>query len=172
MLRYLFAAIILTSSNTIQAQNNPKIGSDKGVKEKLTLIKKGLPDIKNNLTKKDELFENEYEVKFEMGNGIVLFNEDEEDHSQSLTIRYTTSYYSGSTADYQNYYKRLVSMIKEVFGPGYDSKETINEKDWSTRFLEKGKDVFTSPTSIFIKCQWILESLGPSINVEIWSKGK
>jgi hypothetical protein len=172
MIKYVLFAAILLFTVTLSAQTNPKIGTEKGVKEKLIRIKNGLPDIKKNLTKRDETFVDEYNVKFEMGNGIVLFNEDEEDHDQSLTIRCTSSYFSGTVADYQNYYKTLVTMIKEVFGPGYEFSTTDKEKSWSTAFFQKGKDVFTSPVRIDIKCDWILESLGPSISIEVWSKVK
>jgi hypothetical protein len=172
MIKYCLLACTLLISIILTAQTNPKIGSEKGVKEKLIRIKNALPDIKKNLTKRDENFVETYNVKFEMGNGIVLFDEDEEDHDQSLTIRYTGSYFSGTIADFQNYYQSLVAMIKEVFGPNYESTVSNKEKSWSTSFFMKGKDAFTSPVRIHIQCDWILESLGPGITLEIHSKVK
>lgn len=162
--------VLLLTGSFLSAQNNPKIGTEKGVKEKLIRIKAGLPDIKKTLTKKDEMWENEYNVKFEMGNGTVLFKE--EDGEQSLKIRYSKSYFSGTATDYQNYYKTLVSLVKEVFGSGYDSSSTNEPKKWAISFYQKGKDVFDSAVRIHISCSWMFESLGPDINIEIYSRLK
>lgn len=167
---FLFLSALLFYSIILPAQTaNPKIGTDKGVKEKLIRIKNGLPDIKKNLTKKDETF-GDYNVKFEMGNGMILFEEDEEEHEQSLLIRYTYSYFSGTKTDYQNYYKTLVDLIKEVFGPGFDSKTFDSESSWSTSFFQKGQQQSESPVRIDIKCGWVLDLLG--IDITITSKVK
>lgn len=169
MTKYVLLPLIALLSVTVSAQTtNPKIGTEKGVKEKLTRIKNGLPDIKKNLTKEDDW--GDIDVKFEMGNGTILFDEDEDDHKQSLSIRYTYSYYSGTTTDYQNYYKTLVVLIKEVFGDGYESKTNDSEKSWSTFFYEKGKRRIDSNISIWIKCSWVLDLL--SIDIDISSKVK
>ena len=69
---------------SIYAQDNPKIGTEKGVKEKFIRIKNGLPDIKKNLTVQDEMWVNERNVKFEMGNGLIIYEEDEENNDQYL----------------------------------------------------------------------------------------
>lgn len=157
----------------IRAQDNPKIGTEKGVKEKIIRIKSGLPDIKKNLTIKDETWADQYNVKFEMGNGIVLFDEDKDDGEQSLLIRYTKSYFSGSAADYQNYYKTLVSMFKEVLGSAYDSEKKEKEKEWQTSFYLKGSDVLNSRIRISITCNWMFNSSpGPNIEILIYSRMK
>lgn len=157
----------------IHAQDNPKIGTEKGVKEKLIRIKNGLPDIKKNLTKKDEMWADQYNVKFEMGNGIVLFEEDEDEGEQSLLIRYNKSFFSGSVADYQNYYKTLVSIFKEVFGATYDSEKTEKEKEWQTIFYIKGSDALNSRIRISITCNWMFDSsLGPNIEIRISGRTK
>jgi hypothetical protein len=162
----VFSILMLTVAFA-HAQKLPPIGSEKGVKEKFMMIKKGLPDIKKNLTKKDEMWENEYNVKFEMGNGIVIFRESEDD--QTLTISFSSDpYFSGTIADFQNYYKKLVSIIGEVFGPAYIQDSKNKEKSWTTSFLEKGKDIFSSNISIFVEISWVLSS--PDITIEIVSK--
>lgn len=171
MIRTFFLLFQLLVSGICGAQEtNQKIGSEKGVKEKLMRIKKGLPDMKKNLTRQDENFTDTYNVKFDMGNGIVLFREDEDEKEQSLTIRYTPSYFSGTVAEYQQYYKTLVGMIREVFGPGYESRSTEKDKIWETRFYQAGKDTYGSPVSINISCSWVLASLGPNITIDIYSK--
>ncbi|MEK7226340.1 MAG: hypothetical protein AAB221_11780 [Bacteroidota bacterium] len=164
----LFTCLLLSSF--LFAQNNPKIGTEKGVREKLIRIKNALPDIKKNLTRKNEMWTDEYDVKFDMGNGIILFDED--DGEQSLNIRYTTSYFSGTAADFQNYYKTLTATAKEVFGKTYDYDSTNEEKKWSTSFFEKGKDIFKSRIRIYITCSWMFESLGPDIAIEVYSRLK
>ncbi len=157
----------------IRAQDNPKIGTEKGVKEKIIRIKNGLPDIKKNLTKKDEMWTDQYNVKFEMGNGIVLFDEDKDDEEQSLLIRYTKSFFSGSAADYQNYYKTLVNLFKEVFGSAYDFQKTKKEKEWQTSLYQKGNNVLNSSIRINITCNWMFESSpGPNIEILIYSRMK
>ncbi|HYM95396.1 MAG TPA: hypothetical protein VET23_14760 [Chitinophagaceae bacterium] len=170
MKRAIILPLLIPVSFYLKAQENPKIGTEKGVKEKLIRIKNGLPDIKKNLTKKDELWENDYNVKFEMGNGMVLFDED--DGEQSLKIRYNKSYFSGSIADYQDYYKALVKMVREVFGAAYDTQSNNKEKKWSTSFYQTRKDIFKSPIRIYVTCSWIFDSLGPDIEIEIYSRLK
>lgn len=174
MLKYLLLIISLSHLSTLQAQDeNPKIGSEKGVKEKLTRIKGGLPDIKKNLTKQDELFTDTYNVTFEMGNGIILFEEDEEEGVQSLIISFSSDYFSGRVKDYQEYYKKLVALIGEVFGSSYASTADNTEKTWSTYFFQKEKGIAGSNTGIGIECNWMFEeSIGPEITIEINSKVK
>ena len=55
MKNLIILACFFAYTFTAQAQNNPPIGSQKGVKEKFIRIKKGLPDIKKNLTVQDEM---------------------------------------------------------------------------------------------------------------------
>lgn len=172
MIKFFLCSLVILSAVSVSAQTNPKIGSEKGIKEKLIRIKKGLPDIKKNLTTPDENFTDDYNVKFDMGNGIIIFEEDEEEKEQSLLIRYTSSYFSGTVAEYQAFYKNLVTMTREVFTPGYEYKETEEGKTLRTVFLEKGKDETSSNTRISLECSWVLESPGPSIHIYISSKLK
>lgn len=172
MKKLIILASIFAYTITAQAQNNPPIGSQKGVKEKIIRIKKGLPDIKKNLTEQDEMWIEERNVKFEMGNGLILYEEDEENNDQYLKIRFSHSYFSGTLTDYQHYYKTLVAMFKEVFGPGFDISSTEKEKKWNTTIVEKGKDVFNSPIQVYITLDWIVKSLGPEIGIEVHSKIK
>ena len=158
--------MLLLSASFMYGQKLPAIGSEKGVKEKFMMIKKGLPDIKKNLIKKDEMWEDEYNVKFEMGNGIVLFNESEED--QTLTISFSSDpYFAGSISDFQNYHKKLVTIISEVFGPAYTQETKSKEKNWTTTFFEKGKDIFSSKISIIAEVSWALDR--PHITIEVIS---
>ena len=172
MKNLIILACFFAYTFTAQAQNNPPIGSQKGVKEKFIRIKKGLPDIKKNLTVQDEMWVNERNVKFEMGDGLILYEEDEEENDQYLKISFSQSYFSGTVTDYQHYYKNLVAMIKEVFGPGFEVSSTEKEKKWSTTIVEKGKDVFNSPIQVYITLDWIIQSLGPEIGIEVHSKIK
>lgn len=158
--------MLLLSAGFIYGQKLPAIGSEKGVKEKFMMIKKGLPDIKKNLTKKDEMWEDEYNVKFEMGNGIVLFNESEED--QTLTISFSSDpYFAGSISDFQNYYKKLVNILGEVFGTAYAQETKNKEKSWTATFFEKGKDIFNSKISIIAEVSWVLDR--PRITIDVIS---
>ncbi|HWR32133.1 MAG TPA: hypothetical protein VN451_01300 [Chitinophagaceae bacterium] len=174
MKKLIILACILAYTITAKAQNNPPIGSQKGVKEKFIRIKKGLPDIKKNLTEQDEMWTDVRNVKFEMGNGLIIYEEDEEEDGvdQYLKIRFTQSYFSGTLTDYQQYYKTLVAMIKEVFGPGFEVSSAEKEKKWSTTIVEKGKDVFNSPIQVYITLDWIIKSLGPEIGIEVHSNLK
>jgi len=158
-LLFLFALVL-------KAQE-PKIGSEKGIKEKLMRIKKALPDLKKNLTKRDENFPDDYVVKMEMGNGIVLFREDAEEKTQSITIRYTPSYFSGSVTDYQSYYKTLSGLIKEVFGSRYISNASEMKNSWETNFYLPGKDRSRPTVSIMLSCSWVLGLL--NITIDIYS---
>ncbi|MER3498117.1 MAG: hypothetical protein C4308_05500 [Chitinophagaceae bacterium] len=64
------------------------------------------------------MFVNERDVKFEMSNGIVLFEDEEE--GQRLTISYCSPvYFSGSITDFQACYKKLSVILTEVFGDKY-----------------------------------------------------
>lgn len=165
MKAYFLATLLLFSTIT-QAQNTkPKITSEKGLKETITKIKKGLPDIKKNLTTKDKYSDDHY-PNVKLGSGAFYR---ETDKDQSLTFSYFSSGYSGTVEDYQNHYKTLVSTIKEIFGSEYTAKTTEKEKKWTTAFYENGKDAFNSPTRIYIKCDWILAST-PSISIEVWSR--
>jgi len=174
MKNLIILACFFAYTITAQAQNNPPIGSQKGVKEKFIRIKKGLPDIKKNLTVQDEMWTDVRNVKFEMGDGTILYEEDEEEDNidQYLKIRFSQSYFSGTVTDYQYYYKILVAMIKEVFGPGFEASSTEKEKKWSTTIFEKGKNVFNSPIQVYITLDWIIQSLGPEIGIEVHSKIK
>ena len=172
MKNLIILACFFAYTITAQAQNNPPIGSQKGVKEKFIRIKKGLPDIKKNLTVQDEMWVNERNVKFEMGDGLILYEEDEEENDQYLKISFSQSYFSGTVTDYQHYYKNLVAMIKEVFGPGLEVSSTEKEKKWSTTIVEKGKNIFNSPIQVYITLDWIIQSLGPEIGIEVHSKIK
>jgi len=174
MKNLIILACFFAYTITAQAQNNPPIGSQKGVKEKFIRIKKGLPAIKKNLTEQDEMWTDVRNVKFEMGDGTILYEEDEEEDNidQYLKIRFSQSYFSGTVTDYQYYYKILVAMIKEVFGPGFEASSTEKEKKWSTTIFEKGKNVFNSPIQVYITLDWIIQSLGPEIGIEVHSKIK
>lgn len=171
-MKTFFAGILLCLGTGLAAQPNPKIGAEKGVKEKLTLIKKGFADIKKNLTKQDENFTDSYNVIFEMGNGIVLFSEDEETNEQQLLIRYTHSYFAGTDADYKNYYTRLVALLKEVFGDTHQSVTENKDRESATVFYERGKDLLTSLTTISINYFPDLVSLGPHIDLSFSCKPK
>jgi len=166
----LFSIILITGFCEAQ-EPNPKIGSEKGVREKLVRIKKGLPDIRKNLTKPDENFTDQYNVKFEMGNGIVIYREEEEDKEQTLTTRKTTSYFSGTVADYQAYYKTLTALIREVFGPDYEVRVSEKDKIWETQFHSKSKTANNqSKVYIMVSCSWVMASLGPGITIDILSR--
>lgn len=187
MTKSLIIAFLLLFSIASRSQSNePKIGSEKGVKEKLMLIKKGLPDIRKNLTTKDEVFENERVVKFEMGDGLVIYEEyddtdfdiDEDDTKvnkdkiQELRIRYSKAYFSGAFSEYQNYYIKLISLIKEIFGTAYSFQESKEKNKWQTVFFQKNKSIFTTDITISVTCSMIFEDLGPSIDIEFHSKVK
>ncbi|MBS1620717.1 MAG: hypothetical protein JST10_01005 [Bacteroidetes bacterium] len=169
----IFSLTLLTllfTCTQLEAQTEPKIGSEKGVKEKLTRIKNGLPDMKKTLTKEDEMWIDQYNVNFEMGNGIVLFKE--EDGLQTMQISYSKSYFSGTVTDYQNYFKVLAGYIKNIFGNSYDSDSTNTSKKWVTTFFQKGKDKSKSPITVHLSCNWMLKDLGPEIEIAVCSRLK
>ena len=166
MKSYLFVALLLFTVIAQAQTTKPKIGSDKGVKETFIQIKKGLPDIKKNLTKKKG---NDYTPKIKMGSAGSYKKETNGD--QSLTFTYSSSGYSGTIEDYQNFYKILVSIVKEVFGTDYTATASERGNVWRTGFYENGKNVYTSTTSLYIKYDGTFES-SPSITVEITSQGK
>lgn len=172
MKTFIASLSFLLVTFSISAQQIPKIGSQKGVKEKFIRIKKGLPDIKKNLTVQDEMWVEERNVNFEMGDGMIIYEEDEEDNDQYLKISFSHSYFSGTIPDYQHFYKTLVAMIKEVFGPHFEASSTEKEKKWSTAIVEKGKDVFNSTIKVYITLDWIIQSLGPEIGIEVHSNIK
>ena len=147
----------------------PKIGSDKDAKEKLMIIKKALPDIKKNLTKPD-VYDDMYIVNLEMGNGEIRYDENDED--QTLEITYSTDYFAGALKDFQNYYKKLAGIIKEVFGSAYELNQYDKEGIWSTEITEKGKDFFGSSIKIELKCIWLFDPDKPTIEIKIYSSLK
>ncbi len=71
-MKALFTFSLLFISGFIFAQKPPLIGSEKGVKEKFILIKKGLPDIKKNLTENDENFVEEVSCHHLLGNPCMI----------------------------------------------------------------------------------------------------
>lgn len=166
-MRNIFSILIFLLAITVcHSQSLPKIGLEKDVKEKFILIKKGLPNIKKNLTKQDETFTDEYNVKFEMGDGIGNFDELED--GELLTIKYSSKpYFSGSIEDFQNYYNKLITIITEVFGATHTSIVEKTNTSWTTIFFEKGKDQFNSKTSIRITVSWILND--PHISIAVAS---
>lgn len=169
----IFTLVLLSflfTCSQLEAQTEPKIGTEKGVKEKLTRIKNGLPDMKKTLTKKDEMWTDQYNVNFEMGNGLIHF--EEEDGLQTMIILYSKSYFSGTVTDYQNYYKVLAGYLKTIFGNSYNSDSTNTSKEWVTTFFQKGKDKSESPVTVHLSCNWVIESLGPKIVIEISSRVK
>lgn len=167
-INFLLAFLFLASACALSQESNPKIGSEKGVKNKLIRIKNALPDLKKNLTERDENFPDSCIVKLKMGNGIVIFKEDEVDKTQSLTIRYSQSNFSGSRADYQSHYKTLSRLIKSVFGTGYLSKASEKKNIWETIFYQSDKDEFNSPVRLLLKYSFIL--IFPSITITIYSR--
>jgi hypothetical protein len=166
MKSYLFAALLLCAVIAQAQTTKPKIGSDKGIKEAFIRIKAGLPDIKKNLAVKDKRSGN-YRPKFSIG-GESSYREDDNQH---LTFIYSSSNYSGTLEDYQNYYKTLVSITKEVFGANYTATSSERGNVWRTGFYENGENAYTSTTSIYIKCDETFES-SPSITIEITSQRK
>lgn len=164
-------SILLITVNVF-GQTNPKIGTEKGVKEKLLRIKNGLPDMKKNLTVKDADWADSYNVKFEMGNGIILFDNHEDRGEQVMTISFDNSYFSGTIPDFQNYYKSLVTMLSEILGNKYISEKNEKAKEWSAIFYPIGYSLFETPVSFTVNCNWMIESIGPTITIEIVSRLK
>lgn len=152
MKKFLFLSFLILPSLFCLSQDIPKIGDTKGVKEKFLLIKKGLADLKKNLTKPDPMWTSEREVIFEMGDGIVLFEEDEEEETESLTIQYSSDpYFSGSLDEFKTFYEKLISIISEVFSKTHEpSHPGWLSNDYVTVFMEKGKDIESTHNSINI----------------------
>ncbi|HOZ79130.1 MAG TPA: hypothetical protein PLY34_14135 [Ferruginibacter sp.] len=169
MVKGLLLSCMLIFSLMIHAQVKPMIGTAKDDKAKLLLIKKGLPDIKKNLTRRVDDYSEDREARVLMGNEGPMFSE--EDNVQTLTYDFSRSYFSGTTEEYQSYYRKLLGTIKEVFGDKYDSVEYKKEaKKWCVSFFEKGKK-WESPTSIYVCCDWMLASIGPKISLSFfWTK--
>lgn len=166
MQKIVSVLMFLLMMNICNSQALPKIGSEKGVKEKFILIKKGLPDIKRNLINRDKTFTDEYIVKFEMGNGIVNF--EESDENESLTISFSSRpYFSGTITDFQNYYNKLVTIVTEVFGTTHTSSIEKTNTSWTTTFFEKDKDQSSSKTYIRLAVSWILDD--PHISIDVVS---
>lgn len=173
MIRSLLLAGVLFTVMQLYAQTAPKIGSEKNVKEKLIRIKQSLPDFKKSLVKKDDTFVEEYVVKMEMGNGIILFSE-EEDDQQTLTIKFSGPvYFSGSVSDFQQYYEKLSGLLKEIFDKTHSYSEKKENKNWTIQFFAKGKTPFTSPTLITLEVSWIFPD-SPHISLDFltYPKGK
>lgn len=162
---YCFIAL-MTISCIVMAQDPPKIGSEKGVKEKLTRIKNAMPDFKKSLVKPSDHFADSYDVKMKLGNGVILFYEDKETTKQRLTVSFTSPiYFSGAKEDFQQYYQQLSGWLKDIFGKTHTANEDKTDKKWRLSFYENGKNVFTSPTCIFLSVSWVLNR--PSISLEI-----
>ena len=171
MLKYILQFSFLLCSISLSAQDNIKISAQTGIKEKLIRIKKGLPNIKKNLTVQDEMWTNERNVKFEMGDGIIIYSEDEDEGIMDQLIRITFSYhsFSGTLADYQDYYKKLVDMFLEIFGNEYEASSEVRPKSWNSVIHQRGAR-FNSPVWIFVEVDWFLGTKSPSISIEVHSK--
>ena len=157
-------SIVLLFSTLIHGQTTkPKIGSDTAIKENFIKIKNGLPDIKNNLVEKRS---DTYLPKISLGNA-GSYKDDKGD--QTLSFTYSTDGYSGTDEDFQNYYKTLVSLAKEVFGDVYAPSSNQVGNIRRTMFFEPGKDYYTSPTIIYFKCD---PNSYIKITVEIIRKGR
>jgi hypothetical protein len=155
-MKNILLLFLLASTHVAYAQNAPHIGSQKGVKEKLTRIKKSLPDFTKNLAVKDRLYTEEdvYEVKMEMGDGMIRF-EVAEDKQQSLTISFSgPTYFSGSIDDFKAYYYELAGMLKEIFKSTHTAEETKDEKKWLMVFSETGKKSHESAVQPWLKIDW------------------
>lgn len=170
MLKYLLLSYFVLFSIFIYAQEKPQIGSTKNDREKLLLIKKGLPNIKKNLTKLVDNYSDERELKVIIGNEICRYNE--WDNEQSITYYFSRLDFNGTTEEFKAYYQKLLGTINDVYGDKYDSLESVKkEKKSCVSFYEKGKK-WKSPTSIYICCDWISPSVGPEITLSFfWRKG-
>lgn len=164
---------LLLFYTVINAQPEPKIGSEKGVKEKLLKIKNALPDFKKTLAKPLAGYANTYEVKVEIGNGEPLFEEDKETTQQTLVVNFSGSpYFSGTKNDFQKYYGQLSTWLKEIFGKTHQFEEEKEETIWTLSFIEKGKDYSTSPTYIELEFTSILSSFDITLTITTYPKGK
>lgn len=152
----LFASLLfLFSASIAYAQKLPVIGSEKGLKEKFTMIKEGLPEIKKNLSIKDEN-QDTYLLKFKIGDGTTHVEENET--SQYFQILFSKRSFSGTITDFQNFYKHLVPMITEIFGTAYEQKTKKEDNSWETIFSEIAPDkyslLFDAHTTITVKVIW------------------
>ena len=158
-MRNIFLLLLLSASTYFSnGQDRPKIGSEKGVKEKLLKIKKSLPDFKKNLVVKDRLYteEDKYDVKMEMGNGLIRF---EEDKHQTLIIYFSGPYhFSGSISDFKQYYVQLGDMLKDIFINTLVADEVKTEKKWEMTFSAIGKKSYESPVTVKLKTDWFMNN--------------
>lgn len=158
----LFTLILIAS--VANSQDIPKIGNTKAVKENFLLIKKGISNLKKNLTKADPLWVNNRDVIFEMGDGVVSF--DDYDDIEIITIKYSSEpYFSGTVDDFKNFYNKLLSIGEEVFGATYYPIEKNTGSGLQTIFVENGKDIISSKTSINFKLELIMGK--PYINITV-----
>ena len=166
----LFSFMLLAISVRAQDQDEVPIGQQRGVKEKLIIIKKGLPDIKNNLTTQDEMWLDQRNVKFEMGDGMVIYSEDEYDGviTQQIRIEFSTKYFTGTIKDFQDYYKKLVNLVNEIFGEAYEAISEEEKWKWETTFTQSGKK-YKSPVSINVEVNWLSEPTR-FVSIEVHSK--
>jgi hypothetical protein len=151
---------------------SPKIGSEKGVKEKLLEIKNALPDFKKTLVKPIDGSADSYEVKMKIGNGEPLFEEDAETKEQALTVNFSNSYFNGTIKDFQVYYMRLSAWLKEIFEKTHQFREGQEKTVWVLVGVEKGKDYRTSPTLIDLEVTWIVENPDISLTIATNPRGK
>ena len=86
-------------------------------------------------------------------------------------FRITFSYhsFSGTLADYQDYYKKLVDMLLEIFGNEYEASSEVRPKSWNSVIHQRGAR-FNSPVWIFVEVDWFLGTKSPSISIEVHSK--
>src|SRR6185369_16924975 len=91
---------------------------------------------------------NSYRPKYKIGN---TSNYNDQDGKQHLRYTYESSGYSGTVEDYQNYYKTLLAIVKDVLGTGYTAIASDRGNVSRTTFLEAGQSVYTSTTSIYVK---------------------
>jgi hypothetical protein len=164
----IFLLALSLQGFVMKTQQNPLIGSEKDTKEKLTLIKKALPDFRKSLTKVAGVSNSYHVVILKMGDGDIQFRE--MDSIQSLIVRYSSAGFTGNIAEYQHFYLSLIKLTKKVFGWNYISTEEKKGSRWESRFFQKGSDYYHSYVSIKIICDWTIASLGPDIEWVINSK--
>jgi len=173
-MKKMLLLLFLASVYFTNAQERPKIGSEKGVKEKLIRIKTSLPDFTKKLAIKDPLYteEEHYDVNMEMGDGLIMLKIDE-DKQQSLAISFSGPFYfSGSIDDFKAYYYQLGDMLKEIFKSTHTANEYKDEKKWSLRFSEIGKKSHESAVTISLYIDWFMNR--PTIRLIFFTypKGK
>jgi hypothetical protein len=155
MKRIYIIAFFTVLTGLLNAQEKLSITKLSGIKEKLVLIKKGFPDIKNKLVTKDPDDPETLIPKVKMGDYNGRYNG--EGDQQSLEYEFTSWEYAGSKEDFQAFYRKLLVMLVEVFGDKYKLKEyTPKEKEWSATLDEKDAPDYKSPTHIYIVCNWAL----------------